>query len=354
MAQEVYFSSLKNKTHKSPLQKINRLLKKAHIRSCFDEQQIIAVKVHFGELGNTAFLRPVYLRPVIGELKAMNTRPYLTDTNTLYVGMRANSVDHLYCANWNGFGFSTLQVPIIIADGLRGENSIAYEVNLALSDKVHLASDILNADGMVCVSHFKGHDLAGMGGAIKNLSMGCASRQGKLDMHSMSRPSIDQGKCTACRICVDYCQVQAIEVAKKAYITKNCVGCARCIGVCPEGAIRINWDASSENTQKKMAEYAYGIKKVFGSRMIFLNVITNVTPGCDCDPANDEPLVRDIGFLASTDPVAIDRASHDLVKKAYGGYDPFVQFYPHLNPLIQLEYAGEIGLGSNEYTLIEV
>ncbi|MCF8336277.1 MAG: DUF362 domain-containing protein [Bacteroidales bacterium] len=354
MAQEVFFSSLKNKTHKSPLHKISKLLKKVNVKGTFEEQQLIAVKVHFGELGNTAFLRPVFLRPVIGELKDINTRPYLTDTNTLYVGMRTNSVDHLYCANWNGFGYSTLQVPTVIADGLRGENSMEVEVNLSLSDKVHLASDIINADGIMFVSHFKGHELSGIGGAIKNLSMGCASRQGKLDMHSISRPSINQEKCTGCAQCVDYCNEKAIELSKTAYITENCVGCARCIGVCPEGAIEINFDASSENIQKKMAEYAYGVKSIFGPRMLYINVITNVAPGCDCDPANDEPLVPDIGFLASTDPVAIDRASHDLVKKANGGSDPFREFYPHLNPTIQLEYAGEIGLGTNDYKLVEV
>lgn len=354
MAQKVFFSSLKNKKHKSPLNKITRLLKKINVAGTYEENQLIAVKVHFGELGNTAYLRPVFLRPVIGALKEMNTRPYLTDTNTLYVGMRTNAVDHHYCANWNGFGFSTLQVPVVIADGLRGENSIEQKVNLELSEKVHLASDIINADGMMCVSHFKGHELTGIGGAIKNLSMGCASRQGKLDMHSMSRPSVNQEKCTGCKQCVEYCNEKAIEVGKKAYITEDCVGCARCIGVCPEGAIEINFDSSYENTQKKMAEYAYGVQSFFGFKMLYLNIITNVAPGCDCDPANDEPLVSDIGFVASTDPVAIDKASHDLVKKANGGSDPFREFYPHLDPAIQLDYAGKIGLGTNEYELIEI
>jgi hypothetical protein len=354
MAAEVFFSSLKNKTNKSPLDKITRLLEKINVRGTFTEHQLIAVKVHFGELGNTAFLRPVFLRPVIAALKEMNTRPYLTDTNTLYVGMRTNTVDHLYCAHWNGFNYSTLQVPVVIADGLRGENSIEQRVDLPLSEKVHLAADIMNADGIMCVSHFKGHMLTGIGGAIKNLSMGCASRRGKLDMHSMSRPAVNEEKCTACQKCLEYCQEKAIEIVKKAYISENCVGCARCIGVCPEGAIEINWNSSSGNTQKKMAEYAYGVKKGFDSKMLYLNIITNVAPGCDCDPANDEPLVQDIGFVASNDPVAIDKASLDLISKANGGKDPFKAYYPKLNPALQIEYAEELGLGTSDYNLVEI
>ncbi len=354
MQAKVFYSSLQNKTQKSPLDKISKLLKKVNISDTFQVKELVAVKVHFGELGNTAFLRPVYLRPIIGALKDMNTKPYLTDTNTLYVGMRTNSVDHLYCANWNGFGYSTHHVPVIIADGLRGENSIEEKVDLPLSEKVYLAADIIHADGMMCVSHFKGHMLTGIGGAIKNLAMGCASRQGKLEMHSESRPTVNQDKCTACRQCIEHCQEKAIEIAKKAYITENCVGCARCIAVCPEGAIKINWDSSSENTQKKMAEYAYGVKKNFGTKMLYVNIITDVAPACDCDPANDEPLVPDIGFLASNDPVAIDRASYDLVIKANNGTDPFKEFYPQLDPAIQLKYAEEIGLGTNNYDLVRL
>jgi len=151
-----------------------------------------------------------------------------------------------------------------------------------------------------------------------------------------------------------HCQEKAIEVSQKAYITDHCVGCSRCIAVCPEGAIEINWNASSDSVQKKMAHYAYGVQKNFPSKILYVNVVTNVAPGCDCDPANDQAVVPDQGFLASTDPVAIDRASYDLVKKAYGGKDPFREHYPRVNPVAQLEYAEELGMGSNGYDLIEV
>jgi uncharacterized Fe-S center protein len=354
MSAEVYYSSLKNTGQKSPLDKISKLLHKIQVRDVYERHELVAVKVHFGELGNTAYLRPVFLRPVIGELKEMGAKPYLTDTNTLYVGMRTNTVDHLYCAHWNGFNYSTLQVPIVIADGLRGENSQEVELDLPDNPKIHLATDIMNADAMMVVSHFKGHMLTGIGGAIKNLSMGCASRQGKLDMHSMSKPSVDQDKCTGCKKCMAHCQEKAIEVSQKAYITDHCVGCSRCIAVCPEGAIKINWNASSDSVQQKMAHYAYGVQKNFPSKMLYVNVVTNVAPGCDCDPANDQAVVPDLGFLSSTDPVALDRASYDLVKKANGGKDPFREHYPKVNPVAQLDYAEEIGMGSNEYDLIEI
>ncbi len=354
MSSAVYFSSLRNKTQKSPLDKINQLLGHIKVQQVYERHELVAVKVHFGELGNTAYLRPVLLRPVIGALKELGAKPYLTDTNTLYIGMRTNTVDHLYCAHWNGFNYSTLQVPVVIADGLRGENTREVDLTLEGQPKVHLATDVLHADAMMVVSHFKGHMLTGIGGAIKNLSMGCASRQGKLDMHSESRPSVNQDLCTGCKKCQAHCQEKAIEIGQKAYITEHCVGCSRCIAVCPEGAIQINWNASSDSVQKKMAYYAYGVQQNFPSKILYVNVVTNVAPGCDCDPANDQPVVPDIGYLASTDPVALDRASYDLVKKANGGSDPFHEHYPRVNPVAQLSYAEEIGSGTNQYDLIEI
>jgi len=353
MKSTVYFSSLKNKKLNSPLDKINRLLAKCEINKIFNQDDLIAIKVHFGELGNTSFIRPIYLRPIIDILKKLHTKPYLTDTNTLYIGMRTNSVDHLHNASMNGFNYSTLQIPVIIADGLRGENSIDVEVNMKSLKKVKLASDIINSDGMVVVSHFKGHEVAGIGGAIKNISMGCASRQGKLEMHSQTRPQVDENRCTACKKCINACQVKAIELKNKAYITERCVGCARCIAVCPEQAIDVMWNESSENTQKKMVEYAYGTVQTMKSKIIFINILTDISPACDCYPGNDKPVTENIGFLASLDPVAIDRASYDLVKNN-AGLDPFKNEYPDLNPEIQFKHAKEIGFGSSDYELINI
>jgi len=294
------------------------------------------------------------LRPVVEKLKQMETKPYLTDTNTLYIGMRGNSIDHLNCANWNGWGYSTLQVPIIIADGLRGENTVDVDVNLHLLEKVKLASDIINADGMVCVSHFKGHMVAGFGGAIKNISMGCASRQGKFDMHSNSRPYINEKKCIGCGKCSPACQVKAIEMKEKAYIDSNiCVGCVRCMAVCQVDAIDINWDSSHQDAQKKMAEYAYGLKKCLKDKIIFVNIVTNITPECDCFAANDVPIAPDIGYLSSLDPVALDKACYDLVCKASNS-DPFKEAHKNIDSIYQLQHGYDIGLGNIEYELIDI
>jgi uncharacterized protein len=350
---KVYFADLENMKFRSPLDKISMLLDKCDINTKFKDNDLIAVKVHFGELGNTAFIRPVYLRPVIDKLKKLGAKPYLTDTNTLYAGMRTNSVDHLHNASLNGFNYSTLQVPVIIADGLRGENTVSVEVDLELLKKVKLATDIVNADGMVVVSHFKGHEVSGFGGAIKNLSMGCAARRGKLEMHSQTKPVVKQGTCTACGRCVDNCQVRAIKIEEKAFITKLCVGCARCIAVCPENAITIQWNESSANTQRKMVEYAFGTVKALRSKIIYVNVITDVSPACDCYPGNGKPVADNIGFLASLDPVAIDKASYDLIIKQHG-HDPFVKVYPEIDPMIQFEHCAKVGFGSAEYELITI
>lgn len=347
----VYFSSLKNKKHSSPLNKIKKLLNRCEPEKFFSRGELVAIKTHFGELGNTAFISPIYLRPVVEVLKGLKTNPYLTDTNTLYVGMRTNSVDHLHNLNMNGFGYSTLGIPAIIADGLRGENSVDVPIDGKYLKSVKLASDIVNADGMVCVSHFKGHEVSGFGGAIKNLSMGCASRQGKLEMHSVTRPKVHQDKCTACGRCLSACAHDAIVIKPKATINEKCTGCARCIAVCPEGAIGINWDETVENTQLKMAEYAYGVHKSLKGKILYLNFLINISPACDCYPGNDAPICGDIGFLSSTDPVALDQASYDLILKQFGGKDPFVEIYPYLTPEIQLKHAEEIGLGSRNYEL---
>lgn len=355
MQSKVYFSSLKNKKLNSPLNKIKKLFSLLEPGRYFEKKSLVAIKTHFGELGNTAFINPIYIRPIAESLIQLGVKPYLTDTNTLYVGMRTNSVDHLKNAYLNGFNYSTLQLPVIIADGLRGENSVSVEINAELLSSVKLAADIINADGMVVVSHFKGHEISGFGGAIKNLSMGCASREGKLEMHSVSTPLVHEEKCTSCGRCLSGCAHGAIDIKPKAKINENCTGCARCIAVCPENAIGINWDETSENTQLKMAEYAYGVNKALKGKILYINILTNISPACDCYPGNDTPITGDIGFLSSTDPVAIDKASFDLVKKCMGGSsDPFKDIYPYLDSTIQLKHAEKLGLGSCDYELVTI
>lgn len=353
MSSIVYYTNLSGSKNNSPLKKISQLLTKFNLKNLFKNSSLIALKIHFGEFGNTSFIRPIYLHPVIDELKKLGLKPFLTDTNTLYVGMRTNSVDHLHNAYLNGFNYSTLQIPVIIADGLRGENSVELKVNLPVLKKVKLAGDMVNSDGMIVLSHFKAHEISGFGGAIKNISMGCASRQGKLDMHSQTKPVVKQSLCIACGICASNCLFNAIEIKDKAIITSKCSGCARCIAICPKEAIKILWNESSENCQKKMAEYAYSLVKALKNRIIFFNFVISVSPACDCYPGNDLPISEDIGVLASLDPVALDKACYDIIVKRMG-YDPFKKVYPEIDSMIHLKHGEEIGLGKMDYIIEQI
>ncbi|MDD3627460.1 MAG: DUF362 domain-containing protein, partial [bacterium] len=276
---DVYFCDFKPPQNKSILDKIDILLKKLDLSGSIAKNSLVGLKTHFGEFGNTAYIRPVYFIPIIEHLRKLGGKPFLTDTNTLYVGMRSNSVDHIKNANLNGFTYSSLSVPIIIADGLRSKNERKVEVGLKHFKHVYLAEDILSADFMVIISHFKGHEVAGFGGALKNVGMGCATRHGKLEMHSNISPSVTKKHCIGCRKCVEWCPVSAITIQddKKAFIdTEKCIGCGECIIVCPSKAIRINWNETVPVFQEKMMEYCYGYHSVMKDKTVYINFINNV------------------------------------------------------------------------------
>ncbi|MEM4268254.1 MAG: DUF362 domain-containing protein, partial [Candidatus Woesearchaeota archaeon] len=309
---EVYFLSIKTKEF---VEGIGRLFDKA-LEGIVKKGDLVAVKVHFGERGNTSFIRPEFLKPVIEKIKEKGGKPFLTDTNTLYVGHRGNSVDHFYTALLHGFG--ALQTPIIIADGLTGKSSIDIDIKGILLKKVKIGLDIVNADSMIVISHVKGHMATGMGGAIKNTGMGCASRAGKQHQHSSTKPIVNKKLCTACKICSRWCSVNAISYnSGKASIDHGlCVGCGECTVSCPSGALEIRWDTSTQDLQAKMAEYALGA--VMNKRVGYINFLINIVPDCDCWNKSDNAIVPDIGALASKDIVAIDKASFDLVNSSKG------------------------------------
>jgi hypothetical protein len=329
---------------------------------------LVAIKLHFGERGNTAFIRPVFIRQIVDKVKAAGGKPFLTDANTLYVGTRSNSVDHLQTAIENGFAYSVVRAPLVIADGLRGGAEMAVSVNLKRFEKVYIASEIVRADALVSVAHFKCHELSGFGGTIKNLGMGCGSRKGKLAQHSTVSPKVKSKKCVGCGQCVDYCAQQAIElVDEKARINpKKCVGCGECIIICPNEAIQIQWDQAIPVFLENMVEYTVGVLKGKEKTSAFLNFITQVSPACDCYGHADAPIVPDIGIVASEDPVAIDQAAADLVNQAQGrtdsvlkssispGQDKFMDIYPNVDWRIQLDYAEKVGLGTRNYKLVAI
>ncbi|MCG8564134.1 MAG: DUF362 domain-containing protein [Desulfobacterales bacterium] len=369
MTADVYFMDLGATPRETFHQKLDRLLKKAGVEDIFGKKELTAVKVHFGEAGNTAYIRPIHIRQVVRTLREAGASPFLTDANTLYVGTRSDAVSHIKTAVDNGFAYSSMDgAPVVIADGLMGKSEIGVEVNRKHCDKVYIGAEIVNAPALVSVAHFKGHELSGFGGTLKNLGMGCASRRGKLDQHSNVSPKIKRKTCIGCGECVAHCPSGALFLEdRKAYIhQKICIGCAECIVRCPTASININWNQTVPVFLEKMMEYTEGVLKNKADKTLFINFITDISPKCDCLSYNETPIVSDIGVVISTDPVAIDQASADLVNQAQAlpqptltcnhapGEDKFKGLYPDVDWEHQLEYAETLGLGTRDYQLIKM
>jgi uncharacterized Fe-S center protein len=352
MQSTVWFTDLSTRPGKSLLDKTGEILRAAGLGGKIGQGDLTAVKLHFGEKGNTAFLRPVFVRKAVEEIVAAGGKPFLTDTNTLYLGGRSNPVDHLRTAITNGFAFSVADAPIVIADGLRGESVVKVPIEGKIFREVSIGAEIANADAMVVLTHFKGHELSGFGGAIKNLGMGCAARSGKLAQHSTVSPFVDPANCTACGTCVAHCPSGAISVVSTAALIdpKTCIGCADCIVVCPEHTVKIDWNEATPMVQKKMAEHALGALQGKRNSVLFLSFVMQVSPFCDCYGNNDLPISPDVGILASDDPVAIDQACADLVIQA-AGRDPFRATHPSIDWATQLAHGEEMGLGTRKYEI---
>ncbi|WNY25135.1 DUF362 domain-containing protein [Methanolapillus millepedarum] len=363
---KVYFMNFRaHKTSQSKVRKVEQIFKKAGFESIFQNRDLTAVKLHFGERGNDAYINPVFVRAVMDCIKETGALPFATDTNTLYEGYRKNAVEHIETAILHGFNYSVLQTPVIIADGLKGDNEIEVEVNLKNFKTVKIAKDIEDADAMIVLTHFKGHLMSGFGGAIKNLAMGCASVSGKWAQHSSSQPAVDKERCTKCGACIRTCPAQSIVMeADGAQIIKTtCLSCGHCM-ICPRDAVYFDW-AEMPGFTDRMVEYAYGAVKSKKGKIGYITFVMNVTPDCDCTPWSDAAIVPDIGILASTDPIALDQACFDLVNKSIGlsdselkcnhkkGEDKFKGVWENTNGERQLEYGEELGMGSRKYILIE-
>jgi hypothetical protein len=364
MPGKVYFADFGESPQRNIFSKLSDMMDRLPLSQVAGRDDLVAVKVHFGERGNTAFVPPHFVRAVVEKIRALGAKPFVTDANTLYVGSRSNSVDHLETAHRHGFTYSSLGCPVLIADGLRGGAFVEAEVRGRHLNRVKLAHDLAKADAIVCVTHFKGHELAGFGGSIKNLGMGGGARGGKLAMHSDVTPVIKAEKCIACGKCAANCPAGAIAVDRSAVIDpKKCIGCGSCIVVCPTHACRNGWDTGARQMQEKMVEYLAGFAGNKRGRIAYLNFIMNVSPACDCYGHAGHPIVPDIGVCGSLDPVAVDAASNDLVMKAEGsrnsslakghqpGGDKFRALYPEVDWSWQLDYAQELGLGQRAYQL---
>ncbi len=320
-----------------------------------EPEAFVALKIHFGEKGNTGFIRPAWLREILGQIKAKTSRFFLTDSNTLYVSQRTNALDHLRLAWQHGFTpENLLGAPVVIADGLIGTDGKEIKVNLPKIKSAKISSAIVNADALLCLSHMTGHLATGIGGAIKNLGMGCAARAGKLDQHSELHPRVSSKACRNCGICLDYCPARSIQPSPGCVVIddKTCIGCGECVAVCKFGAIKWRWDDDSSRVQMKMAEYALATARLFKRKIGFLNFLIKVTKDCDCMSKDQPAVVEDIGILAGSDPVAIDRASVDLILEAARG-DVFRAGYD-IDWSVQLRHGEEIGLGKTSFKLTEI
>jgi uncharacterized Fe-S center protein len=377
MKSPVFFSDLRIDPGKTLLHKLDLLLERGDLKGKVREKDLVAIKLHFGEQGNTAYVRPIFLRSVVDHVRRLRGKPFLTDTNTLYIGSRSEAVSHLATAYRNGFVYSAVDAPVVIADGLRGNSAVRVQIDRPIFKSVPVAHDICTADVLICVTHFKGHELTGFGGALKNLGMGCTSREGKLSEHSNISPKVKSKACKGCERCLNCCPGQAIsmlsprhEVEGKrrvAFIDPGkCIGCGECILTCPSGGIQIRWNETIPVFQKKIVEHACGAVQNKKGKALYLSFLTQISPACDCCGYSDRPIVPDVGILSSEDPVAIDQASADLVNQSEGnpgsklpgawksGEDKFRALYPAVDWSIQLAYAEEIGLGTRKYELIKV
>lgn len=378
MASKVYFTNLRASQTGNLLQKLERLVKRAGMEQIDFKDKFVAVKIHFGEFGNVAYIRPNYAAVIVRLIKELGGKPFLTDANTLYSGSRSNAVDHLHTAMVNGFNPIAVDCDVIIADGLRGKDERVVDVQGTYCPEPRIGAAIAEADIVVSLTHFKGHEMAGFGGTVKNLGMGSGSVAGKKDMHATAQPRVEEDKCIGCKICEKNCAHDAIHVTdKKASIEYNkCVGCGQCVAICKSEAAVMGSTESGEILNYKIAEYTKAVLK--DKPNFHVSFIMNVSPECDCWGHNDAAVVPDLGMAASFDPVALDQACADLVNKApmlhtsnvltdkceehdhehchchEHADDKFHMLHPNTNWQAGLRYCEEIGVGTRDYELIEM
>ena len=368
---KVYFTDFRARTGEGLPAKLKRLMKKAGFASMDMEGKFVAIKMHFGELGNISYLRPNYAKAVADMVKEAGGIPFLTDCNTLYPGSRKNAIEHMYCAWENRFTPMTVGCPVIIGDGLKGTDDIAVPVKGGTYIKeAKIGRAIMDADIFISLTHFKGHETTGFGGTIKNIGMGCGSRAGKKDQHSNGKPTIDPEVCRGCKRCMRECANQGLEfdeTTKKMHVNaENCVGCGRCLGACNFDAIRFVNDAATKELNCRMVEYAKAV--VDGRPNFHISLIVDVSPYCDCHGENDAPILPNVGMLASFDPLALDQACADACLNAapiansqlgehladpewHCHHDHFKDSNPNIEWKATLEQAEKIGLGTRQYEL---
>ncbi|MEK7867972.1 MAG: DUF362 domain-containing protein [Candidatus Omnitrophota bacterium] len=316
-----------------------------------DKNSFTAIKLTFGEEGASGYIKPAWLTDILNSLRETTENLFIAETNTLYREKRSNAIGHLHVANSHGYSFDKVGIPIIIADGLRGRDCQNIPIRGDHFESVKIARGICESDNVICISHVTGHMQSGFAGSLKNLGIDCASRQGKLLQHSGTLPEITIEKCIGCSACMSICPANAIGIKKKKAILvkERCIGCGECTVACRAGAIDIKYDENVVKFQEKMVEYALGVKKALNSRIVYLNFLKHITKNCDCMSKDETLIAPDIGILCGADPVAVDKASMDLV-----GIEKFKEIFPEIDPLAQIRHAEKIKLGVSQYELMEI
>ena len=370
---KVYFTNFRTIAFGDGLPtKLKKLIKKAGIGQIDMDGKFVAIKMHFGELGNISYLRPNYAKAVADVVKELGGRPFLTDCNTMYPGSRKNALEHLECAWENGFSPLSVGCPILIGDGLKGTDDIDVPVNGGEYVKnAKIGRAVMDADVFISLTHFKGHEMTGFGGAIKNIGMGCGSRAGKTEQHCSGKPHIEEPLCRGCRKCQKECANGGLifdEASRKMHVDQeHCVGCGRCLGACNFDAIVFDSDDAVELLNYRMAEYAKAV--VDGRPCFHISLVVDVSANCDCHGENDAPILPNLGMFASFDPLALDQACADACLAAdpmpgsqlsdhladphfHDHHDHFKNSTPESEWKSCLEHAEKIGLGSRDYELI--
>ena len=357
MQSSVYIVRVKNgETDGSIRKKLDMLVDRSEVLKFMKKDDFTGIKIHFGEEGNTGHIKAEWLGGLVERLKAITKNAFFTDTNVLYkTSRRTNAVDHLKLADEHGFSYEKTGLPVIIADGLRGRNYVDVKIDKKRFAQAKIACDITDCDSMLALTHITGHMVTGFAGAIKNLGMGCASRRGKFEQHCGITPYFNADACVGCGLCVADCPAGCItlEGGKAKIDEAACIGCGECVVVCKTEALTTKWNETLATLQEKMVEYAYGAVQAVDKRIGYINFLTSITKDCDC-LAKDEPrIIGDVGILASRDLVSIDKASADLLN-GLGNKDIFRAEYPEIDWTVQLKYAEKLGLGSQDYKLIEL
>lgn len=363
---DVYFSDFRAKNGMPIPKKLQALVRSAGIDKIDFKDRYVAIKIHFGEPGNLAYLRPNYAKAIVDVIKELGGKPFLVDCNTLYVGGRSNGLDHLDAAYENGFSPFSTGCHVVIADGIKGTDETLVPIDGEYITEAKIGTAIMDADIIITLNHFKGHELTGFGGCLKNIGMGCGSRAGKKEMHDSGKPFVHAEGCIGCGICQKNCAHDAITITDgiASIDQRKCVGCGRCVGACPKKTIELSNNNANKILNHKIAEYTYAVIK--DKPNFHINMVMDISPNCDCHAENDAPILPDVGMFASFDPIAIDIACADACNKLEPmpnsaltdekpvSHDHFINAHPETNWMTAIDHGVKLGLGSKEYNVIKV